>query len=204
MKAGLKFDEKWEQPEVEAGPLPALFLRGAAMELEKTGNRLGLFLGSDFPIESSNGFNDVQLGRFQLIRENGQPQFFYDSTIGRHTAMFADLAVAEPCVTCHNEHPKSPKKDWKLGDIMGATTWSFPDDSVTIERALELLSAYRASARKTYERYEYDCRQFTRDSAAILTRWPTAGEKAIPATQVFCDSVYILSSPNIMKLLMHP
>src|SRR5262249_50759094 len=34
-KAGLKFDEKWREPAVAAGPLPALFLRESATALQK-------------------------------------------------------------------------------------------------------------------------------------------------------------------------
>ena len=32
-KQGLAFDENWAQPDVHAGPLPALFLRGVSDEL---------------------------------------------------------------------------------------------------------------------------------------------------------------------------
>jgi adenylate cyclase len=31
LKAGLKFNEKWRDPDVDAGPLPALFLRETAI-----------------------------------------------------------------------------------------------------------------------------------------------------------------------------
>ena len=53
-KVGLKFHEKWREPAMEAGPLPALFLREASTALQKTRMPLGLFLGSDFPISQSN------------------------------------------------------------------------------------------------------------------------------------------------------
>ena len=31
----------------------------------------------------------------------------------------ADRMVAEACVTCHNSHPDSPKRNWALGDVRG-------------------------------------------------------------------------------------
>ena len=37
----------------------------------------------------------------------------------------ADLAIAESCVSCHNAHPRSPKKDFKKGDLMGAIVVRF-------------------------------------------------------------------------------
>jgi hypothetical protein len=40
LKAGLKFDERWREANVEAGPLPALFLRETAKSLAKGPTRL--------------------------------------------------------------------------------------------------------------------------------------------------------------------
>src|SRR5262245_32880303 len=31
----------------------------------------------------------------------------------------ADVLTGEACVSCHNSHPDSPKKDWKIGDVRG-------------------------------------------------------------------------------------
>ncbi|MET0633066.1 MAG: hypothetical protein ABWY92_19570, partial [Xanthobacteraceae bacterium] len=109
MKAGLKFDEKWREPGVAAGPLPALFLRESATALHKTRVPLGLFLGSDYPIAQSNLFTGAQATHFERVRATGNPEFFHAADIGRYTAMFADLAVAPGCVSCHNEHANSPK-----------------------------------------------------------------------------------------------
>jgi hypothetical protein len=33
--------------------------------------------------------------------------------------VYADIAVAPACVTCHNEHKDTPKNDFKIGDVMG-------------------------------------------------------------------------------------
>ena len=42
------------------------------------------------------------------------------------TAVYADVAIAEPCVTCHNGHKDSPKTDFKLGDVMGGVVIRVP------------------------------------------------------------------------------
>jgi len=34
--------------------------------------------------------------------------------------------VAPACVTCHNDHKDSPKKDFKLGDTMGGVVIRVP------------------------------------------------------------------------------
>jgi len=59
-KAGIGFHEDWEKADVEAGPLPALFLRGTSNEIQKTNVPLGLYLGSDFPIVKANKFTGVK------------------------------------------------------------------------------------------------------------------------------------------------
>ncbi len=48
---------------------------------------------------------------------------------GRKTyfqAIYPDFAVSESCVECHNAHPKSPKRDFQLDDMMGGMVVSFP------------------------------------------------------------------------------
>jgi hypothetical protein len=182
-KAGLKFDEKWQEPGVAAGPLPALFLREAATALQKTRVPLGLFLGSDYPIAQSNLFTGEQAEYFRKVRETGNPAFFHAADIGRHTAMFPDIAVAPGCVSCHNEHPNSPKTDWKLNDIMGATTWSYPKSKVTTGEALQILSALRASFAMAYDGYLAKLSTFE-NQPEIGEKWPREGYH-IPTREVF-------------------
>lgn len=173
-KVGLKFDEDWREDQVEAGPLPALFLRETANNLEKHPVQLSLYLGSDYPIESSNRFEGVQLEKFRQIRTDGQPQFFYAADTQRNMAMFPDPAVVGPCVTCHNEHPSSPKTDWALNDIMGATTWSYPDSAVTADQLMDILAALRHSFRAAYTTYIDKARMFS-EPPQIGDKWPRDG-----------------------------
>ena len=118
-KQGLSFDERWAEQGVHAGPLPALFLRGISNDISETEVPLDLFLGSDFPIESSNKFKGIQAEKFAQMRSDKKSKFFFDEITGKHIAMFPDYASAMPCVTCHNEHERTSKTDWVLGDIMG-------------------------------------------------------------------------------------
>ena len=54
----------WKDEDVQAGPLPALFLRETAARLEASPVPLGLFLGSDYPISPSNRFQGAQAEAF--------------------------------------------------------------------------------------------------------------------------------------------
>ena len=152
-KVGLKFDEHWKDKAVEAGPLPALFLRETSAVIEKNTIPLGLFLGSDYPIARANLFEGIQAEKFKEIKNNQQPTFFYDEDTKRYIGMFPDFASAGACVSCHNDHPDTPKKDWMLNDIMGATTWSYPRDSLTTNELMGWIKIYKHGTLETYNKY---------------------------------------------------
>ncbi|MCB1597187.1 MAG: DUF3365 domain-containing protein [Gammaproteobacteria bacterium] len=182
-KAGLGFSEDWREAGEEAGPLPALFLRETAKNLERNPVRLSLFLGSDAPINSANRFEGRQQEAFARIRATGEPQFFRMPDTRLYTAMFPDEAVAEACVTCHNEHEDSPKNDWKLHDVMGATTWSYPEDRLTAEQMISVLAALRTSIRGAYQAYLDKAVTFSKPPE-IGARWPRDGYY-LPSADVF-------------------
>ena len=197
---GLAFDKRWREPGVEAGPLPALFLRETAESLRRNPLPLYLFLGSDFPISDANKFTGLQETYFQRIKATGDPQFFVDQEVGMQTAMFSDIAVAEACVQCHNADPDTPKTDWRLGDIMGATTWSYPSAEITAQEALALVGALRQSARHAYEEYLAKATTFA-NPPAVGDRWPSDGY-ALPTADEFMREVELRASPATLHSLL--
>jgi len=200
LQAGLSFDENWREDNVEAGPLPALFLRETAASLEKNPVPLSLFLGSAYPINASNQFTGIQQSRFDGMLADENPQFFYDEDIQRHTAMFVDKAVAEACVTCHNDHPQTPKSDWVLGEVMGATTWSYPDESVDLETYLRVIGALREGFREAYQGYLDKAANFA-IPPEVGVRWPKDGY-FLPSTDTFMDELVRKSSANSLQFGM--
>lgn len=201
-KQGLKFDEDWQDEEVEAGPLPALFLRGISSDIRKSDVPLGLYLGSDFPINASNKFVGKQADLFKEIKQNQKPQHFFDPDQKVYTSMFADLAVAAPCVNCHNDHENTTKSDWKLGDVMGATTWQYPSDSLSVAEALGVIKAYRNGTKAIYNAYLDEIAAFkTSDKPKIGKDWPSKGFY-LPTAEVFIDSVRQLASYKSLEVLL--
>lgn len=199
-KQGMKFHEDWEKDDVEAGPLPALFLRGIAGDIRKKGEvPLGLFLGSDFPVRKSNKFVGQQAELFAQIRADGKPKYFYDEENQLYTAMFPDFAGAAPCVNCHNEHPETTKSDWKLGDIMGATTWTYPEDSVSFDELESIIMAYRTGAAVTFQKLLDETASFKESAIPeVGDNWPAKGY-FLPTPTVFLDSVNELASEKTLK-----
>lgn len=198
--SGLAFSEDWLQPEVEAGPLPALFLRESSKHLEKDPVPLSLFLGSDYPISQANAFSDIQLDNFKKLKSTLQPQFFYAEDIQRFVGMYPDYAVADACVNCHNEHKDSPKKDWKLGDLMGATTWLYSEKKVPLSKAIAIVSALRSAFKNAYAAYVDKARNFTRPPE-IADKWPKDGY-FLPSVEVFMHEYQNRSSGQSLELLI--
>jgi len=199
---GMKFDEDWRKDDVEAGPLPALFLRGIATSIQKSTVPLGLYLGSDYPVNAANKFVGKQAELFVKIKEDRKPAFFYDEDSKLHTAMFADVAGADACVTCHNNHKQSPKTDWKLGDVMGATTWQYPKDSLTYKETVAVLNSYAKGTVDIYEEYLKEIAAFVNSGKPeIGKKWPAEGNY-LPTSEVFLDSVQKLTSYATMKKLV--
>ncbi len=183
LKAGLRFDERWKDEAVQAGPLPALFLREAANSIEMNPVPIGLFLGSHQPIASANLFSGIQAPYFAKILDHRSVEHFYDQGSQRWTAMFPDFASVAACVKCHNEHPDSPKKDWVLDDVMGATTWSYPREQVTTAEFMEILAAVRSGFRDAYRSYLEEIKTFD-EKPEVGSRWPGDGF-AVPDEETF-------------------
>lgn len=199
-KSGLKFDENWRDNDVQAGPLPALFLRETATSLEKNIIRLSLFLGSDFPISSSNLFTGLQKEAFNKIKNNHQPQFFYTQDTALYIGMFPDYASVQPCVSCHNDHPDSPKKDWVLNDVMGATTWSYPSEAINRDELVKIIASLRKGFRDAYTAYIEKTATFSK-RPIIGTRWPKDGY-FLPSVDVFINEFSKRASQSSMEFLL--
>jgi adenylate cyclase len=199
---GLAFGENWRDETAGKGPLPALFLRETARHLEREAPGLRLFLGSQYPINTANHFTGGQAAYFRRLLDTEAPQQFYESATGLHTAMFADRAVVDACVRCHNEHPDSPKTDWRSGDIMGATTWMYPDATVTTQRAVELIAALRRSIRAAYASYLARAATIS-DPPVVGDGWPEDGRR-LPTEEVFMAELARRSSTATLDGLIDP
>jgi adenylate cyclase len=175
-RRGLAFREDWRRDEVAAGPLPALLLRETSQRLQGRVPQLGLFLGSDYPLVKENLFTGAQAVQYQQVKKTLEPRFYFDAALGRTTAMFPDRASTQACVSCHNEHPDTPKRDWVLNESMGATTWSYAGRQVSAETTVRMVGALRAAAVEAYGTYLRKVARF--EPAArpeIGSKWPREG-----------------------------
>ncbi len=202
LEVGLSFDENWQDNEIEAGPLPAQILRETSAFIEKSPLGLGLYLGSDFPISAPNLFKEMQAENFQELRKDGKPKFFYDVSSKRYVGMFPDIAISGACVKCHNENKNSPKKDWVLNDIMGATTWTYPGDSINTKELKDMINVYLNGLDNTYKRYLEKVKTFKKIKVPSIGKmWPSQGYY-LPDAPEYADTIYKLTSYEIAKGLL--
>lgn len=69
-----------------------------------------------------------------LRQQPKQPYFRFESYKGRLTLRYATADLMRPaCVGCHNSHPDSPKKDWRVGDVRGVLEVDLPLDTAVAE-----------------------------------------------------------------------
>lgn len=120
--------EAWESR--NALPLPAQMLLLSGSAVKEKGIGLEYRLASLLPIYQKNGpATDFEAAGLAAVeREPSQPSTGY-ITRGEQRyfqAIYADRAISKACVNCHNTHLLSPKRDRKLGDVMGGIIISFP------------------------------------------------------------------------------
>jgi hypothetical protein len=120
--------ESWK--ERNALPLPAQMLLLSGERVKNKGGGLNYRLASLWPIYKKNGpANDFERKGLKAVQQNpNTPYTGFLTHEGKslYVAIYADLAVSKSCVNCHNRHLLSPKRDQKLGDVMGGIIISFP------------------------------------------------------------------------------
>jgi hypothetical protein len=201
-KQGLAFKEDWKKDGVAAGPLPALLLRETSNRLQMQVPELGLFLGSDFPLVKENLFKGEQAAHYQDIKKTLRPKFYFDAALGRTTAMFPDRASAQACVSCHNQHPNTPKKDWVLNEPMGATTWSYAGKQVPSDTMLRMVRQLRGSALDAYGSYLQKVGKFPGEARpAVGDKWPREGFY-LPDLETFRKAVEAQNSARTLNGLL--
>lgn len=107
----------------KALPLPAQMFRfGSELAAEKS-DKFSYSLLSLWPVNKQNGARtDAEREGLKFVAENKGENFYKEEELGGKkylTAIYADIAVAQACVSCHNDHKDSPRRDFKLDDVMG-------------------------------------------------------------------------------------
>jgi hypothetical protein len=126
----IKASEHWQDE--KALPLPAqMFRMGSEMVSEK-GAKWSYTLQSIWPINKQNApKTEAEKAGLQYINDNPGKNYYANEDLGGKqyfTAVYPDVAIAQACIKCHNEHKDTPKTDFKMGDVMGGVVIRIPSD----------------------------------------------------------------------------
>jgi hypothetical protein len=117
-----------------AVPIPATL----SLELgdaigEKVGNVKYRFV-SDFPFKNRapHALDGFERGSLEALRKQPTARHYEVSgtLFDRKIRLAAPVTMGQTCVTCHNAHPESPKRDWKVGDVRAI-------QSITVDQPIE-------------------------------------------------------------------
>jgi hypothetical protein len=120
--------EDWESK--NAIPLPAQFLHYSSKLVAESGSGIRYRLISLWPVYLRNGpateFERQALEQLNTTPDTPQRGIVTTGKKQFYQAVYADKAISSSCITCHNAHPLSPKRDFKIGDVMGGVVITIP------------------------------------------------------------------------------
>mgnify|MGYP000520704323 CR=1 FL=1 len=132
----IKASEHFEDDQALA--LPAQMFRFGAELVQKRSEKLpevdfAYSLQSLWPVNKQNApKTEAEKTGLKYVADNKGQNYYTEETLGGKkyfTAVYADVGVAPVCVSCHNEHKDSPRRDFKLGDVMGGVVIRIPLES---------------------------------------------------------------------------
>ncbi len=123
----IKATEHWQDEKTLL--LPAqMFRAGAEIAAEKQDD-FSYALLSPWPLNKKNApKTELEKQGLQQVSETGLAFYGEEPLADKSffTAIYPDIAVAKACVECHNNHIDTPRKDFKIGDVMGAIVIRIP------------------------------------------------------------------------------
>ncbi len=124
IKASEHFDDD------KALPLPAQMFRFGAEHVADKTDKFSYSLLSLWPINKQNApRTEIEKVGLKYVAENKGKNYYGEETLGGqkyYTAVYADVAVAKVCASCHNDHKDTPRSDFKVGDVMGGVVIRIP------------------------------------------------------------------------------
>ena len=128
-QGGTPAAETWRKDKTTL-PLPAQFLREAGELATLTGTKVRYRLISLWPINPQNApASDIERLNLETVHQHPERSATSRVKIGSQSyfqAIYADRAVTQTCIGCHNAHPRSPKKDFGINDVMGGLVIEIP------------------------------------------------------------------------------
>jgi two-component system, sensor histidine kinase and response regulator len=120
----------------KAIPIPATMVLDLSDYLNSKDLEVTIALLSDYPFPARTGraLADFDVKALNSLRETGSDKFYEFVHENDETVLhFASpVRMQQGCVDCHNSHPDSPKRDWKVGDVRGVQIVELPTSNIGV------------------------------------------------------------------------
>lgn len=128
-------------------PIPATMSLDFSEYLNDHSTDVTIALVSEYPFpwrgnRDLTEFDKRALAKLEALGSGEYSEFLTENdTTYLHYA--SPIVMGEGCVSCHNNHPQSPKTDWKVGDVRGLQIVELPVDSTlsTLDFEIAAVSA---------------------------------------------------------------
>jgi signal transduction histidine kinase len=119
-------------------PLPVTLTieLGEALQRDENGLQVRLYSDYPFPWRRPGGPEDAfERDALAFLRREPEGEFVrFEDYRGRPSVRYATADLMRPyCVKCHNTHPDSPRRDWRVGDVRGVLEVIRPLDPVVAQ-----------------------------------------------------------------------
>ena len=101
-------------------PLPATFVKDVSDLLSSRDMQLSLVSPYPWPHRSGRQMDEFEMKAWSAFQANPDAVFSREEVMNGQRVMrvaVADRMTSPACVSCHNTHPGSVKRDWKLNDV---------------------------------------------------------------------------------------
>lgn len=115
-ESGIQSKEEWIK-DAHAIPLPAQFVKAAGADISSF--EIGL-IGLTPVYKSNLPKTQAETDALTQLATDRQQSIITFVDGKQFKGVSADIAIVQSCVDCHNNHPNSPWRNFKKGDLMGA------------------------------------------------------------------------------------
>jgi adenylate cyclase len=104
-------------------PIPATLSLELGKVISEQQQNITYRFVSDFPFKNRapHQLDDFERNALQSLRTDPDQKIVDTATslFSDRVRLIAPVLMGPACVSCHNSHPESPRRDWKVGDVRG-------------------------------------------------------------------------------------
>jgi adenylate cyclase len=131
-------------------PIPATLSLELGKVISEQQQNITYRFVSDFPFKNRapHPLDEFEKNALQSLRTDPDQKIVDTATslFSDRVRLVAPVLMGTACVSCHNSHPESPKRDWKVGDVRGIQEVSITQPIAANLFSFKYLLAYFALA----------------------------------------------------------